>query len=60
MEKGDIQNFQTGQRWSKLSLKTEFRPKLKLFEPILGRHWTVVKSVVVGVLFLSFMVYAKV
>ena len=39
-----MKGFQAGQRWRKLSLKTGFRLKLKLFAQILGRQWIVVKK----------------
>ena len=55
-----MKGFQTRKRWRKSSLKTEFRQKLKLFRQILGRQWTVVKRVVVEVLCLHFIAYAKV
>ena len=55
-----MKGFQTGQRWRKSSLKTEFRQKLRLFPQFLGRQWTVVKRVVIGVLCLHFIAYAKV
>ena len=55
-----LKGFQTGKRWRKSSLMTEFRQKLKIFAQILGRQWKVVKRVVVGVLCLHFIVYANV
>ena len=59
-EEADIERFPNETKVEEIVTKERIWQKSKLFAQILGREWTVVIRVVVGVLFLHFIANAKV